>query len=44
MPVLVIFKFEYDQSKVKALSFGQNFLHYKAMGKFFVAQGLVTLK
>ena len=44
MPVLVTFKFEDDQSKVKALSFGQHFLHNKAMGKFFIAQGLVTPK
>ena len=26
-------------SKVKALSSGQHFLHYKSMGKVFVAQG-----
>ena len=27
------------QSKLKALSYPRHFLHYKSMGKFFVAQG-----
>ena len=31
-------------SKVKSLMSGQSFLHYKSMGKFFVAQGQVTPK
>ena len=30
------------QSKVKSLSFGQQFLHYKSSGKTFVTQGRVT--
>ena len=32
------------RSKVKSLSPGQHFLHYKSMGKFVVAQGRVTPK
>ena len=32
------------QSKMKALSCSQHFLHYKSMGKLFVAQGQVTPK
>ena len=32
------------QSKVKALSSRQHFVHYKSMGKFFVAQGQVPPK
>ena len=31
-------------SKVKSLSSGQYFFHYKSMGKFFIAQGQVTPK
>ena len=31
-------------SKVKSLSSGQHCLHYKSMGKFFIAQGQVTPK
>ena len=36
---LVTCKFEYDSIKSQALSSGQQFLHYKSMGKYFVAQG-----
>ena len=32
------------QSKLEALWAGQHLPHYKSMGKFFVAQGLVTLQ
>ena len=32
------------RSKLKSLCTGQHFPHYKSMGKFFVAQGLVTLQ
>ena len=32
------------RSKLKSLWAGQHFPHYKSMGKFFVAQGLVTLQ
>ena len=41
MAVLDTCKFEDD---LKALSCGQHFLHYKCMGKFFIAQGGVTPK
>ena len=44
MAVLVTCKLKMIGSKVKVLSFGQHFLHYKSMGKFFIAQGRVTLK
>ena len=44
MAVLVTCKMKMIGSKVKVLSFGQHFLHYKSMGKFFIAQGRVTLK
>ena len=36
--------FKMIRSNVKALSSGQHFLHYKSMGKFFIAQWRVTLK
>ena len=44
MPVLVIRKLIKFQWKKKLLCLGQHFPHYKSMGKFFIAQGRVTLK
>ena len=39
MAVLVTCKFEDIRSKLKALSSGQHFLHYKSTGKIFLTQG-----
>ena len=44
MAVLVTCKIEEDGSKVKSLSSGQHCLHYKSMGKYFIAQEQVTPK
>ena len=44
MPVLVISNFDKVQQKMKKISIRQDFPHYKSMGKFFNAQGLITLK
>ena len=40
--VLVPSSLKMIRSKVKTLSSGQHFLHFKSMGKFFVAQRRVT--
>ena len=45
MLVLVIRKFDQISKENKvAVPLGQYFAHYKSMGKFFIAQGRVTLK
>ena len=44
MAVLVTCKFEDDAIKSQGLSSEQHFLHYKSMGKYFIAEGQVTLK
>ena len=44
MAVLVPARLTKIESKVKSLSSGQHCLHYKSMGKYFIAQGQVTPK
>ena len=44
MPGLVTCEFDDDPIKNKAIIVSTTFLHYKSMGKFFDAQGCVTLK
>ena len=44
MPVLVISKFDQISIENKVAVPGTHFPHNKSMGKFFMAQGQVTLK
>ena len=44
MAVLVTCEFDGDPVKMKVLSYIQQFLYYKSMGKMLVSQGQVTPK